>query len=254
MDCGPPGSSLHGILQTRTLEWVAISSSRGSSQPRDGAQVSRIAGGCFTIWATRRGRPPSQAQRKGLLKAPPSSNLLPSLGPPSCLQTERFQKLRLASVLRGSVCLTGQCGVCDAQFRSVCSLSSYRCQTSGHPWALGPLCVGSPRPHQECRRARTGGHGGLCEWGAGRPGEEGASAEPTGAPSECREPPGLGVLAREAGSVSTAATMTGHWESSQGRRDSSGGIGAEEAEAAWLQELRAQSIAISRLQITFFSP
>ena len=48
--------------------------------------------------------------------------------------------------------------------------------------------------------------------------------------------------------------MTGHWESSQGRRDGSGGIGAEEAEAAWLQELRAQSIAISRLQITFFSP
>ena len=37
MDCSPPGSSVHGILQARTLEWVAISSSRGSSQPRDRA-------------------------------------------------------------------------------------------------------------------------------------------------------------------------------------------------------------------------
>ena len=34
-DCSPPGSSVHGILQARKLEWVAISSSRGSSQLRD---------------------------------------------------------------------------------------------------------------------------------------------------------------------------------------------------------------------------
>ena len=34
-DCSPPGSSVHGILQARILEWVAIPSSRGSSQPRD---------------------------------------------------------------------------------------------------------------------------------------------------------------------------------------------------------------------------
>ena len=38
MDCSLPGSSLHGILQVRVLEWVAISSSRGSSQPRDRTQ------------------------------------------------------------------------------------------------------------------------------------------------------------------------------------------------------------------------
>ena len=36
MDCSPPGSSVHGIFQARRLEWVAISSSRGSFQPRDG--------------------------------------------------------------------------------------------------------------------------------------------------------------------------------------------------------------------------
>ena len=44
MDCSPPGSSVHGILQARILEWVAISFSRGSSQPTDGTRVSWIAG------------------------------------------------------------------------------------------------------------------------------------------------------------------------------------------------------------------
>ena len=42
-----------GILQARILEWVAMPSSRGSSQPRDWTQVSRIAGRFFTVWATR---------------------------------------------------------------------------------------------------------------------------------------------------------------------------------------------------------
>ena len=42
MDCSPPGSSVHGILRARVLEWAAISSCRGSSPPRDGTQVSRI--------------------------------------------------------------------------------------------------------------------------------------------------------------------------------------------------------------------
>ena len=44
MDCSPLGSSIHGILQARLLEWVAISFSRGSSQPRDRTQVSCIVG------------------------------------------------------------------------------------------------------------------------------------------------------------------------------------------------------------------
>ena len=42
-----------GILQARILEWIALSSSRGSSQPRDQTQVFLTAGGFFTIWATR---------------------------------------------------------------------------------------------------------------------------------------------------------------------------------------------------------
>ena len=49
----PPGVSVHGILQARILEWVAISFSRESSQPRDWTQVSCTAGRFFAIWATR---------------------------------------------------------------------------------------------------------------------------------------------------------------------------------------------------------
>ena len=43
MDCSPPGSSVHGILQARILEWVAMPSSRGSSQPRDQTCVSYVS-------------------------------------------------------------------------------------------------------------------------------------------------------------------------------------------------------------------
>ena len=53
MDCLLPDSSVHGILQTRILEWVAMPSSRGSSQSRNQTGVSCIAGRFFTSWATR---------------------------------------------------------------------------------------------------------------------------------------------------------------------------------------------------------
>jgi len=49
MDYSPPGSSVHGILQTRILEWVAVPFSRGFSRPRDRTQVSCIAGRFFTV-------------------------------------------------------------------------------------------------------------------------------------------------------------------------------------------------------------
>ena len=48
MGCNPPGSSILGVLQTRTLEWVAISFSRGFSQHRDQTCVSCLTGGFFT--------------------------------------------------------------------------------------------------------------------------------------------------------------------------------------------------------------
>ena len=44
------GYTFHGILQAKILEWVAFPFSRGSSQPWDQTQVSRIAGGFFTSW------------------------------------------------------------------------------------------------------------------------------------------------------------------------------------------------------------
>ena len=74
MDRGLPGSSAHGILQARILAWVAISFSRGSSQPRDWTQVSHIAGRLFTLWATRE----AQEYWSGLLF--PSPGDLPNPG------------------------------------------------------------------------------------------------------------------------------------------------------------------------------
>ena len=57
MDCSPPDTSVHGILQARILEWVVISFSRGSSQPKDWTWVSCIADRFFTIWATEEALP-----------------------------------------------------------------------------------------------------------------------------------------------------------------------------------------------------
>ena len=68
MDCSPPGSSVHEIFQARILEWVAISFSRGSSQPRDQTRVSCTAGRFITDWATREA-PKYSAFRKLQIKS-----------------------------------------------------------------------------------------------------------------------------------------------------------------------------------------
>ena len=54
IDCSPPGTSVHGILQARILQWIAISPSRGPSWPRNAplALRSALAGGFFTTSAT----------------------------------------------------------------------------------------------------------------------------------------------------------------------------------------------------------
>ena len=62
VDCSLPGSSVHGILQARILEWVAVFFSRISSQPRDRTWVFYTAGRFFTFWATREA-PDQQAQK-----------------------------------------------------------------------------------------------------------------------------------------------------------------------------------------------
>ena len=56
MDCNPPGSSIHGILQARILQWATMPSSRGSSWARDQTQVSYVS--CISrqilyLWATK---------------------------------------------------------------------------------------------------------------------------------------------------------------------------------------------------------
>ena len=66
MDCSPPGSSVHRILQARILEWVAMPFSRGSSWPRDGTWVSHITGffiesTVFLPWTWSHGSSRSQA-------------------------------------------------------------------------------------------------------------------------------------------------------------------------------------------------
>ena len=53
MDCSPPGFSVHGILQAKILEWVAIIFSRESSRPRDRTLVSCISGRFCTTWTIR---------------------------------------------------------------------------------------------------------------------------------------------------------------------------------------------------------
>ena len=53
MEFSSPWNIIHGILQARILEYVAIPFFRGSSQPRHQTQVSHIAGRFFTCWATR---------------------------------------------------------------------------------------------------------------------------------------------------------------------------------------------------------
>ena len=61
-----PGSSVHGILQARILEWVAISFSQGSPQLRDQTWVSYIAGRFFTVWATRKAQSNALIQEASL--------------------------------------------------------------------------------------------------------------------------------------------------------------------------------------------
>ena len=53
MDCNLPGISVHGDSPGKNTR-VVVMPSRGSSQPRDGTQVSRIADGFFTVWASRK--------------------------------------------------------------------------------------------------------------------------------------------------------------------------------------------------------
>ena len=76
MDCNPPGSSVHGIIPTRILEWAAVSFSRGSSPPRDKPGSPALAGVFFT--AEPSGKPihtAAAAAAKSLQSCPTLRNL-----------------------------------------------------------------------------------------------------------------------------------------------------------------------------------
>ena len=67
MDCSLLGSSVHGILQARILEWVAIPFSRGSSQHRDQIRVSCISGSFFTNWATKEAKSSHESESRSVV-------------------------------------------------------------------------------------------------------------------------------------------------------------------------------------------
>ena len=110
MDCSLLGSSVHGIFQARTLEWVAISFSRGSSWPRDWPQVSCIAGR-VTMWVTREGRN----------KREPGINSLTN-----CMALHEFPTQ------------TGYVGIlsCDLHSPMMCSCWFFRVFTESVQWTL----------------------------------------------------------------------------------------------------------------------
>ena len=72
MDCSPPGSSVHGILQARILEWIAISFSRGSSQPRNGTLIPALVGRFFITKSP--GKPKTHSNSAYLMKLLSGSN------------------------------------------------------------------------------------------------------------------------------------------------------------------------------------
>ena len=134
MNCNLPDSSVHGILQARILEWVAIPFSKGSFQPRGWTQVTRVESRFFTIWAT--GMP---------LKLPgrsPNSNIW------------NFERIYMNPPPRPHVCLcptvTGHsagsqvsfCGLLslamthDASFKACVWFFCFRLWAAHFPWNL----------------------------------------------------------------------------------------------------------------------
>ena len=140
MDCSPPGSCVHGILQARILEWIVISFSRGSSQLRDRTWVFSIAGRFLTIWATRllpawKGQPHATEQQS-----------LGSGGPPDL------------GWLRGHRTKEGSSRTADDP---VCLRAGLSSNTYGDPNALWQSPVLRPLPVME-QAAQNHRRGGKC--------------------------------------------------------------------------------------------
>ena len=120
MDCSPPGSSVHGILQAGILERVAMPFSRGYSRPRDQTWVSHTAGRFLTIWATM-----EALEDKKAFFFPPFPFLLVSSSPRTLLPPETGSSL------------TSQC----------CDLSDKMCEPFTYFFFLPQVSLGlSPPP------------------------------------------------------------------------------------------------------------
>ena len=117
----PPASSVHGILQARILEWVAIPFSSKSSQPRNQTWVSHIASRFFTIWAIREAPLPPNKQAKFLLVG---GYYWGSQGALSLeLHKLTWKSFDLLAVRRGASCLTLLSLICK---RGVSNISLQR--------------------------------------------------------------------------------------------------------------------------------
>ena len=115
VDCSPPGSPVHGVFQTRILEWVSIPFSSRSSQPRNHTQVSCIASRFFNIWATREASssiqfscsvvsdslPPHELQHA----RPPCPSPAPGVYPNSCPLSQWCHPTISSSAIPFSSCL-----------------------------------------------------------------------------------------------------------------------------------------------------
>ena len=171
MDCNPPGSSVHGILQARILEWVAIFSSRGSSQPRDQIWVSRIAGRLFTVWATRK------AQRWVILH---SFYRWGTCGHAITLSDRNTELLKRAKpvcksislILRYPLCMFFaailSCTICSVHFHP--SLSALPFLSGWWAYSTLPRLTPKARPerdlwgqHRNCFQQRSWGQESVCE-------------------------------------------------------------------------------------------
>ena len=95
--------TVQGILQARILEWVAFPFSRGSSQPRDQTQVSHIAGGFFTSWATGEAQLSNQG-RYLIIKSTMKHSQLFLLNPIS-RDTSFLPKERKSNICNITICL-----------------------------------------------------------------------------------------------------------------------------------------------------
>ena len=133
--CNPKDYIVYGIFQARTLEWVAFPFSRGSSQPRDRTQVSHIAGGFFTSWATR-GVPSERRPRRSVLvfqRFPvtriqnPSSIRLIMWTDFSCSWNGKF----LRKYIRASHVVPSGLGLCVLEFPQFWFLRCHLCSQYG---------------------------------------------------------------------------------------------------------------------------